>query len=110
MTFGRTLLMLLALAFACQAAVAGGDPAAGKEKSSTCAACHGPTGDSENPQFPKIAGQYEDYLVQALHEYKSGKRKNGIMQGIVAGLSYDDMENLAAYFASQSSPLHTPHP
>ena len=58
----RKLLMLAALAV-CTAAHAG-DPAAGKEKSKPCAACHGENGVSQAPDFPKLAGQYYEYLVR----------------------------------------------
>jgi cytochrome c553 len=99
----RPLMMvsILAMALASGAVFAGGSAAAGKDKSQTCAGCHGPTGDSATAQFPKLAGQYDDYIVQALSEYKSGARNNPIMKGFAAGLSKQDMEDLAAYFASQ---------
>ncbi len=98
-------IAVLTLGLAAQATAAG-DSAAGQEKSKTCAACHGPQGNSTNPQFPKLAGQYESYLLHALKSYKNGSRKNGIMNGMVAGLSDQDMEDLAAYFSSQGSELH----
>ena len=60
------------------AAVAG-DPQAGKQKSAPCQACHGADGNGTGPQFPRLAGQYQDYLLQALMEYKDGERKNPIM-------------------------------
>jgi cytochrome c553 len=78
-----------------------GDAAAGKEKSATCAACHGPDGNSPLPENPKIAGQYADYLELALREYRSGERQNPIMAGMVAALTDEDIADLAAYFASQ---------
>ena len=78
-----------------------GDPQAGKAKSATCAACHGPDGNSQIPQNPSLAGQYEDYLVHSLKEYKSGERKNPIMGGMAAALSDEDIADLAAWFASQ---------
>ncbi len=84
---------------------AGGDVAAGKEKSAPCAACHGADGNSTDPNFPLLAGQHADYLVKALEDYKSGARKNAIMAGFAAGLSRKDMEDLSAYFASQKGPL-----
>lgn len=98
-------IAVLTLGLVAQAGAAG-NAAAGQEKSKTCASCHGPQGNSTNPQFPKLAGQYESYLLHALKAYKSGKRTNGIMTGMVAGLSDQDMEDLAAYFSSQSGPLH----
>lgn len=83
------------------ATLAAGDPAAGKNKSATCAACHTPDGNSTNPQYPKLAGQSANYLLKQLQDYKSGARANPIMLGMVAPLSPQDMEDLAAYFASQ---------
>lgn len=87
------------------AAHAQGDVAAGKEKSAPCAACHGVDGNSQDPNFPLLAGQYADYMVKALEDYKSGERKNAIMAGFSAGLSKKDREDLGAYFASQKGPL-----
>lgn len=102
----RTLSVILALA-ASSAAFAGGDPAAGQQKSQTCAACHGADGNAANPMYPRLAGQYQDYLLRALMDYKSGDRKNPIMNGMVAALSEQDMEDLAAYFASQTGVFNT---
>lgn len=95
-------LLALSLAVAAGApAWAGGNAEAGKAKSATCAGCHGPDGNSPAPSFPKLAGQHEDYMHQALKDYKSGKRKNPIMSGQVASLSDQDMQDLAAFFAKQ---------
>jgi len=88
----------LSLPVAVQAA---GDAARGKAKSEACVACHGPDGNSENPAFPRIAGQHPDYLVKALEAYASGARQNAIMQGFAATLSAQDRQDLAAWFASQ---------
>ncbi len=88
-------------------AQAAGDIDAGKQKSAACAACHGADGNSTNPAFPILAGQYQNYLVRALEDYKSGQRKNAIMAGIAATLSEQDREDLAAYYASQKSGLYT---
>lgn len=83
-------------------ATAGGNPAAGKEKSQTCAACHGPKGKtSQQPVYPILAGQHESYLYHALKGYKSGARQNAVMNGMVSQLSDQDLRDLAAYFASQ---------
>lgn len=87
-------------------AVAGGDVAAGQQKSATCTACHGPDGNSSDPQFPRLAGQHADYLERALMDYQSGARKNAIMSGFAAGLSKQDMADLAAYYAQQTG-LHS---
>jgi cytochrome c553 len=88
-------------------AAAGGDPERGKEKTAACAACHGEDGNSVNPTFPSIAGQYESYLLHALREYKSGARTNPIMGGQVAGLNDQDLQDLAAYYASLPGELRT---
>lgn len=80
-----------------------GNPAAGKEKSKPCAACHGADGNGvpAMADTPKLAGQHADYLVKALQAYKSGTRKNAIMAPMASPLSQRDMEDLAAYFSSQ---------
>lgn len=97
----RTLLVagaaaFLAVTFAAQAA---GDPAAGKAKSKACAACHGANGEGVKPN-PALAGKSEDEIVQAMKDYKSGKRVNPIMKSIAAPLGDQDMANLGAYYAS----------
>jgi cytochrome c553 len=84
------------------AAQAAGDPAAGKAKSGSCAACHGGDGNSPNPQWPKLAGQHAEYMVLQLKAFKAGERKNPLMSPMAAPLSEADMEDLSAYFASQT--------
>jgi cytochrome c553 len=81
--------------------------AAGKEKATAlCAACHGADGVSViDPSYPKLAGQYPDYLARALNDYKSGARKNAIMMGLASALTKEDVANVAAYYASLPSPL-----
>jgi cytochrome c553 len=81
------------------AAQAAGDAQAGKAKAAACAACHGANGQGVAPN-PALAGKSEDQLAQAMKDYKSGKRDNAIMKGLVAGLSDQDIANLAAYYAS----------
>lgn len=71
-----------------------------------CAACHGKdfvTG--LDPTYPRLAGQYQDYLEKVLRDYKSGARKNPIMNGIAKPLSRDEIKNVAAYLSSLSGPL-----
>ncbi len=96
----RLVTLLLAGLFAASAHAAG-DPDAGKEKSAVCAACHNADGNSSITEYPKIAGQGAPYLVKQLKDYKSGAREDAVMAGMVATLSEEDMEDLAAYFASQ---------
>lgn len=93
--------------FAAQAVLAEGNSEAGKQKSQTCAACHGANGISTSDQFPILAGQYRDYIIQALHEYQKGDRTNPIMAGMAKPLSEQDIQDLAAYFSSLPGPLHT---
>ena len=98
-----TKLLVIAAALAVGAVAHAGDPAAGKEKAKVCAACHGENGISQAPDFPKLAGQYNDYLVRAMNDYKTGVRKNPIMAGQVANLKKEDIADLSAYFASQQA-------
>jgi cytochrome c553 len=78
-----------------------GDADAGKEKSKTCAACHGPDGNSAAADFPRLAGQHYDYLLRTISEYKAGVRKSALMMPMVEKLTRRDMEDLAAYFSQQ---------
>lgn len=71
-----------------------------------CASCHGKDGKTPiDPSYPKLAGQYSDYLLKALRDYQSGARKNAVMGAIAKPLSRRDKANLAAYFASLPGPL-----
>ncbi|MDB5890337.1 MAG: cytochrome c4 [Polaromonas sp.] len=65
-----------------------------------CVACHGAEGNSGIPANPKLAQQHPEYLVKQLQDYKSGKRKNPIMQGIASALSESDMRNIS-YWAGE---------
>jgi cytochrome c553 len=80
-------------------AQAAGNVADGKAKSATCAACHGANGQGVAPN-PALAGKSEAELLQKLQDFKSGKINNAVMKAMAAGLSEQDMENLAAYYAS----------
>jgi cytochrome c553 len=100
------LVALLALSAPAFAAAPKGNVAAGQEKSKSCAACHGPTGnESLDPSYPKLAGQYPEYLAKALHDYRSGERQNAIMAGMAAPLSDEDIDDLAAFYAAQPGDL-----
>ncbi len=71
-----------------------------------CAGCHGADGNTPlQPDFPKLGGQHYDYLLHSLKAYKSGVRKNPIMQPLAKALSTKEMEELAAYYAGQKSTL-----
>lgn len=101
----KNLLQILAISLLLPATAYAGDVAKGKQLSATCAACHGADGNSTIPTNPRLAGQYESYLVQALSDYRSGARKNAIMGGFATDLSDQDIKDLAAYFSSQQSQL-----
>ena len=94
---------LVAACFAAFPAIAiAADTAAGQAKAKEiCQACHGLDGNSATPDYPRLAGQYPDYLAKALRDYKSGARKNPIMAGFAGALTVKDIDNLAAYYASQ---------
>ncbi len=66
-----------------------------------CAACHAADGNSTTPVNPKLSQQHPEYLVKQLQEFKSGKRANAVMSGMVAALSDEDMRNIAYWLASK---------
>ncbi len=85
------------------AAMPSGDASRGQAKTVACAGCHGVEGRSENPMFPKLAGQHAVYLSKALQAYKSGARKNPMMApGMLEPMSDQDIDDIAAYFSSQN--------
>ncbi|AWF79397.1 cytochrome c4 [Microbulbifer sp. A4B17] len=86
-------------------AMAAGDAAAGKAKAAQCAACHGTDGNSIAPAFPKIAGLGEKYLFKQLQDIKSKTRDVPQMIGQLDNFNEQDLQDLAAYFASQPMQL-----
>lgn len=80
---------------------AGGNADAGKAKAVTCGACHGADGNSLAPTFPKLAGQHASYLLKQMQDIKSGARSVPTMAGQLDALAQKDLEDIAAYFASQ---------
>ncbi len=97
------VLVLIMMALSNFAAHAAGDAEKGKAiVTQVCAACHNADGNSVVTVNPKLAGQHPSYLVKQLTNFKEGKRKNAVMSGIAASLSPEDMQNLAAYFSSQT--------
>ncbi|GGB43572.1 cytochrome c [Oceanisphaera marina] len=106
-----TLALMLGVVGVAQAQ---GDAEAGKAKSATCVACHGPDGNSPTDMYPKLAGQHASYLAKQLAEFKAAAtggegRANAIMGGMAMPLSEQDMADLSAYFASQAIvPVATP--
>jgi len=94
------LLLALLVAASVQAA---GDAAVGKSKARACQICHGKGGVSTNPTYPILAGQHAKYLVKQLKAFRSGTRKDPIMNGMAAPMSDQDMEDVAAFFESNHS-------
>lgn len=82
--------------------MAEGSAEAGQAKSTPCVACHGVNGNSANPEWPNLAGQHPQYIVKQLKAFKSGARQNPLMTPQAQPLSDQDMEDLAAYFATQT--------
>lgn len=101
----RNILVTLILLLSNVAVFAAIDLEAGKKLLQTqCAACHGPDGNTPIPQWPKLAGQYSDYLIKQLHEYRkgpTGMRNNPIMYAAVVNLTEADINNVALYLAEQ---------
>lgn len=78
-----------------------GDPVAGKVTSQICQGCHGVKGNSVSELIPKLAGQYESYIVKQMENYLTGARVHELMNGAAAPLSEQDIADIAAYYASQ---------
>lgn len=93
-------ILLIGLALGVGAAAQAADIEAGKAKSTTCMACHGANGISNNPEWPNLAGQKEKYLAVALTAYREGNRQNPLMAPMAKPLSDEDIANLAAYYSS----------
>jgi cytochrome c553 len=73
----------------------------GMRKATACIACHGQEGVAAAPQWPNLAGQHESYLLEALGQYKSGKRVDMLMGPLIAPLDEETIEQLAAFFSAQ---------
>lgn len=78
-----------------------GDAERGKRLARDCFACHGPDGYSPSPINPKIGGQHERYIFMALQQYREGSRTHSLMRGSVLGKTDQELEDIAAYYASQ---------
>ena len=107
-----SLLLTLGVAGIAQAAATAvvGDAAAGQAKTAVCGACHGPDGNSMAPNFPKLAGQGDRYLLKQLHEIKDGKRQVLEMTGLLTNLNDQDLADIAAYYSSQKNSVGAADP
>lgn len=108
------ILPALGLATAAMAANKGGDPVAGKDKAAMCGGCHGDDGNSFVADFPRLAGQYEEYIVKQVRDFQSGNRANNdTMAGMAMTVaSVQDAKDIGAYFEKQKmakDPLEKPN-
>ncbi len=80
-----------------------GDPAAGKDKAALCAGCHGDDGNSMVAEFPRLASQYEQYIVKQVLDFQKGHRANNdTMAGMAATIAdVQDAKDIGAYFQGQ---------
>jgi cytochrome c553 len=108
----RPLSLILALGLPWSAAWADGDVKAGAQKIRTlqCQTCHGQDGISKLPGAPNLAGQAQDYMVASLGAYRSGARKNDIMNTIAQSLKDADIADVTAYYAAIAITVKVPPP
>ncbi len=103
---------LFIICFCVTVAHAAGDPKAGEQKSVVCGACHGPQGQSFNPEWPHLAGQHPSYFIKQLHDFKQSETRSApTMTPMTFQLSDQDIEDLAAYYSiqPQKNQKTTPH-
>ncbi len=103
-----TLFSCFAVVLFSTFAVAKGDAEAGKSKTQTCVACHGADGNSVVANWPKIAGQYENYLEKQLKDFRMGEqgpRYEASMYAMVAALSDQDIADLAAFYSANKQTM-----
>lgn len=107
-----SMLVILALGLSCGSAMADGDIKAGAQKIRTlqCQSCHGKDGVSKLPGAPNLAGQGQDYMIAALGAYRSGERKNDIMNTIAKPLKDADIADVTAYYAAIQLTVKVPPP
>lgn len=99
----KSVSIATALLLAASLVQAAGDAAAGKEKSATCAGCHGADGNSVNPVWPSLAGQHAGYLEKQLKNFQAGQRTDPTMAPMAAALSEQDIQDVSAYYAAQKN-------
>ncbi|MYM63728.1 cytochrome c [Pseudomaricurvus sp. HS19] len=101
----KQAIVAVGLIAAAQGVLAAGDAAAGEGKAAMCAACHGADGNSPAPNFPKLAGLGEKYLLKQMHDIKAGDRQVMEMTGLLDSMSEQDMADIAAFFDSKTTQL-----
>jgi cytochrome c553 len=95
------VVAMAATAFSAHAQMNAAQMAAAREKAQVCAACHGPDGNSQIPDYPILAGQTWRYIYIELKDFQEGRRNDPQMSPMAVGLSRDDMVALGNYFAAQ---------
>ena len=98
----RALAAMTALLLLCGTVAADGDAEVGRAKSASCSACHGADGNSLNAAWPSLAGQHAKYTVIQLQAFKDGNRQDAMMTPMAAPLSDQDIQDIAAFYATQS--------
>ena len=97
----KLMILSTLLGVSAPQALAAGDAQAGKAASMVCASCHGQDGASAiDPSYPQLAGQNERYLAKQLKMFQSGERDVALMTAQLIGKSEQDLDDLAAYYAS----------
>jgi len=99
--FVATLSLVAVLGWS-GSALAAGSKEAGQSKAATCSACHGMDGNSVNPEWPNLAGQHASYITKQIKNFKAGQRVNPLMSPMAMTLTDQDIDDLAAYFSSQT--------
>ena len=100
-TYSATVFALLLSTQVTADGLVDGSLEAGKTKAVRCGACHGPDGNSVNPQWPSIAGQHAPYIVRQLEAFQNGERTNILMSSQAMTLTEQDMKDVAVFFAAQ---------
>ena len=100
MKFMTLAIISMSTALMASSVAMAGDAAAGKAKAESCVSCHGMNGRSTNPNNPNLAGQKKNYLIKALQAYRSGDRKDPMMNTLTGALTDADIENIAEYYSS----------
>ncbi|MGY1489904.1 c-type cytochrome [Methylobacillus pratensis] len=83
--------------------IGSGNPQSGETKSreELCQGCHGEQGNSTSAEFPRLAGQYADYIIKQFRDFRSGARRHHVMNAVAGSISDEDLKDIAAYFASR---------
>ena len=101
LTFAVKVTLVVVITVYSSSALTAGSKKAGAKKARACQVCHGKGGQSSNPTYPVLAGQHAKYIVKQLKAFKSGTRKDPIMNGMASTLNEQDMEDVAVFFESR---------